>query len=1773
MRKHHLARGLVCLLLAAGLICSAAPVASAAQADAPSLQTDAAQAAALVDLEQAKADLTQAREAAGLIEGAVDELDPDETVRVIVQTSIAPAVGKEDSMAYTASAKQAEADALNQQETVIRQAEAITGNAVINQSAYLVNTFTMDMTVAEMEKVAELNSVTAVYPATRFELKMSYASQMTTVRKMWQELGYSGEGTVIAIIDTGVPVNHPDMKLSDGTAVKITRDDALAMIEKLGYGKYYSDKIPFAYSYTGFYEMDNSYKTHGMHVSGIAAGNGGEDGITGIAPEAQILGLQVFGMDGGAYTDDIIRAVEDAVKLGADVMNLSLGSTAGFYGDMEFLQAALEKATADGVLCCVAAGNDGTSASLLGINTNDLGLVDTGAVSAPSTAPSALSVASVNNDYYRGNKITVTDEDGMGEETVAFNFSQVYDSLHEQRPARYGWALLQNLYVADCGLGSSEEISAISSTLSQYRKNGGYVALVERGEISFQEKINNCMSAGAKAVVIYNNEDSDYVPNDVSSGSAGTSSGKPYQIMVSGNFGTWMKARDGKKVSFGDLVGAYVAAKDGGEMSVFSSWGPTPTLDIKPELSAPGGNIYSLSANGGYETMSGTSMATPYVSGASALVLQAVKQAVAEGKLNPGSWNEAEYVKLALMNTADPLLYPEQTTPYSVRQQGAGMIDPAGAAGTTVLATYQGAGGVALQQVGTLTRFTIDLTNYGTQACTYTLADSQVYTEQTLEDGTYAMKPAEGAKISFDVSSVTVPAGGTASVRAALTVSGLERNHYVEGFVTLNGVGCETIGLPVLGFYGDWYGVEQIIDEPVYTGQSILSDLTGRPGTTLAAGDYYAGMTDEGVVVEDYLSFSPNNDGDMDIVYAQLGMLRSAERLTVEILDAQKSFLRTIASTDYVPKTLAVDITSGDAPFVLLCEGSGWGAWDGTVYNQWTGKQEACPEGQYYVKITANMPGSSQTQSVIMPVKLDVTAPELEILSASYDESQRNINLQFCLEDGVAVYNWIIVYVNGQGRQINLQDLSYDADTGVYSASTRTYDYVPGQMNEIAVYAEDYAGNGTLEYYYTEKTGAYITYSTLTNQPDSWYESFQFTDTASKLTASGDSVVYFWDVRGVVSQEVKRLSVNGKDAGIQSDLSFACMTQMVPGENEIDVVAYDDAGSVLVAEKKLLYFGTETTTARIYPSCYPETYDEHVFGSYFPSVFAWDTEMEHGFGYYTYYPDVVPMTVEVSGPIREIRMSWFDPAVHMQMDMLDLIDYYADHVEGASYVDLTLKPEDLTQGDDGLYYAGFDLPAVIIDVPDSYLNYSDGKPIGQNYAFITLVDIAGFETKYLVHIQNDGMTTFSINLGECEDMDILDSGLGKATIHQGFEWIKPLDDMQYPFVFTREDLDENGCVHFTGRNAAGGRVYANSEVVTEDGSDEFAFDFRMRPGVNYLTVWQDIQSEFMSGTASYQWALYYLPEPTCVKFDRAAIYDGAVIYTYSDTYNVSGKITSYIDGNNLQINAENVRLGGQALTAPDGEAAQFPFSEQIELHMGENPVVVELENEAAEHILVNFTIYRLMRAEVVTPQPPVFTNPVQQPVTDEHVCPSGRFTDVNTELWYHDAVDFVVSAGLFNGTAVNKFSPDANMTRGMFVTVLGRLAGVNTAGYSGTSFTDVQAGQWYAPYVQWASSNGIVNGVGNNCFEPDQSITREQAAAILYRYAAFAAVDTTGARSSVLERFSDCADVSGWAVEPMAWCVENGIMQGSNGRLAPKATATRAQVAQLMMKFAALLDA
>lgn len=178
-------------------------------------------------------------------------------------------------------------------------------------------------------------------------------------------------------------------------------------------------------------------------------------------------------------------------------------------------------------------------------------------------------------------------------------------------------------------------------------------------------------------------------------------------------------------------------------------------------------------------------------------------------------------------------------------------------------------------------------------------------------------------------------------------------------------------------------------------------------------------------------------------------------------------------------------------------------------------------------------------------------------------------------------------------------------------------------------------------------------------------------------------------------------------------------------------------------------------------------------------------------------------------------------------------------------------------------------------------------------------------------------------------------------------------------------------------------------------------------------------------------------------------------------------------------------------------------------------------------------------------------------------CPSGRFTDVSPREWYHPYVDYVVSHGLFGGTAENTFEPETPMTRAMLVTVLWRYEGEPDA--PANPFSDVIAGQWYTNAVSWASANGVVNGVGNSRFDPNGNITREQMAAILFRYAQKKNVDT-GKRGD-LSGFPDAYRVSDYAEAPLQWCVGEGIINGSDGKLLPQGNATRAQVATILTRY------
>lgn len=174
------------------------------------------------------------------------------------------------------------------------------------------------------------------------------------------------------------------------------------------------------------------------------------------------------------------------------------------------------------------------------------------------------------------------------------------------------------------------------------------------------------------------------------------------------------------------------------------------------------------------------------------------------------------------------------------------------------------------------------------------------------------------------------------------------------------------------------------------------------------------------------------------------------------------------------------------------------------------------------------------------------------------------------------------------------------------------------------------------------------------------------------------------------------------------------------------------------------------------------------------------------------------------------------------------------------------------------------------------------------------------------------------------------------------------------------------------------------------------------------------------------------------------------------------------------------------------------------------------------------------------------------------------FTDIKVTDSYYDAVMLVTSEKLFNGTSENTFDPHVNMTRAMFVTVLGRLDGADTSKYTTPTFSDVKYNAWYTPYVEWAAANGIVEGYGNGIFGIDNEITVMQACTILARYSGFKKIKK---QTESIENFPDVAKVSEWAYDSVKWAVENNIYAGIDGELRPHSSASRALIATMLANY------
>lgn len=482
--------------------------------------------------------------------------------------------------------------------------------------------------------------------------------------------GYTGKGMVISVIDTGIDDDHKNfaaLSESELTEDSATKESVAKVLNDLNAVSlrpeitvddvYRSTKIAYGFNYVDanvrINHTGDSAGDHGTHVAGIAAANDLHNNeAVGVAPDAQLYVMKVFGANGGAYTEDILAALEDSLILGADVVNMSLGSPAGFTSDGELLDEIYGRVSTTNTILAVAAGNSSSAGqgNMWGNDKNLTGNPDNSTVSSPATYVNATSVASVDNVKVKGFYIEVNGTKiGYAEGSNGMNASMV-ETLGGNE---YGYAMVPNL----------------GQSLSDFTDAGveGKVAVVSRGITTFVEKVQLAQDAGAVACLIYNNT-SGSIGIDMTDGES-TIPCASLTMQAGGILAAALEEDPQCKMAFSSEQ-ALVPNETAYRMSDFSSWGISPNLLLEPDITAPGGNIYSTLDGGNYGLMSGTSMATPNVAGISALVMQYAKDQYPQ-------MSAAElhtFVNALLVSTAEPLAYDE-TTMFSPRSQGAGLAN------------------------------------------------------------------------------------------------------------------------------------------------------------------------------------------------------------------------------------------------------------------------------------------------------------------------------------------------------------------------------------------------------------------------------------------------------------------------------------------------------------------------------------------------------------------------------------------------------------------------------------------------------------------------------------------------------------------------------------------------------------------------------------------------------------------------------------------------------------------------------------------------------------------------------------------------------------------------------------------------------------------------------------------------------------------------------------------------------------------------------------------
>ena len=713
---------------------------------------------------------------------------------------------------------------------------------------------------------------------------------------------FDGRGMLIANIDSGMDARHKDMRL-DPEAEKVAK-----IKQPTEFGM--SMKIPHGFNYMdgGKDTVDNYpdgsfyHDPHGMHIGGILAANATEDdlknhrGIRGIAPNAQVLSYKIYTYTSDAFAGDetMFHAFEDCIKNDVDVISIS----SGFHGTGlkgEKYWGAIRTLREKGIPVCVATGNYATASSDSSWDkyaNNALNMTDTGNVTRTAAHEDAIAVGSARNTKIRFNAVKIGDEE--------FKYSQIgaFFDKNKFKAGDYSFVYL----------GKCQDEDILGKDLE------GKIVVMDRiFSTDMKYAFKKVRDKGALGVIVvntvsyYNRDDWEAIP---AMGYEEDEKTKVQVFSISGEDGVklWsmIKSYDGDTDYKSDReyrvdMNKYNKLKPtvGQENKLLldfnvddkildekrsvpagsTSWGPRNDLLLKPDVSAPGKNIYSTlnvvgddpAKDSRYGYMSGTSMATPVVSASTVLIRPRLKELVETKALKEMGIDLVSLTKIMLQNTASPML--DETTQNdgkylyaSPRQQGAGLINVLKATKNNVIVSSKALGSdgetnsygsASLREIKSGEKaFTITLSNTSDKDIKFTVSASPVTTDGNIpklkldelsstEDKGKTVAEihpeiVSGAEIKFDLDEITVPANSNFNLSATMK-TGDAHNQFVESFIRFESADEEanpSLSMPVMGFAGDWNN-EPIIDKWAWEEGSKSAEVVGyddegkpkRPGT------------------------------------------------------------------------------------------------------------------------------------------------------------------------------------------------------------------------------------------------------------------------------------------------------------------------------------------------------------------------------------------------------------------------------------------------------------------------------------------------------------------------------------------------------------------------------------------------------------------------------------------------------------------------------------------------------------------------------------------------------------------------------------------------------------------------------------------------------------------------------------------------------------------------------------------------------------------------------